>query len=192
MFKTLPILFLIACGSPDVGNPGDDDDTPPDAAQPVELDPADCAAIAQSFVAAAEGCGLTVPPGSTAQFETMCKKGIARADQCGGDPARGFDCFATPDATDWVCAGGEPFPSCNGDLAAALGMYCVVQLGNPACATGIKCEFDADCSEGLECNGATGECFDTTAYCVGLPCEFDADCPQGETCNGAEGACVGA
>ena len=56
----------------------------------------------------------------------------------------------------------------------------------------FECEFDADCSQGLECNGATGECFDTGAYCIGLPCEFDADCPQGETCNGAEGVCVGA
>jgi hypothetical protein len=55
----------------------------------------------------------------------------------------------------------------------------------------VKCQFDADCSNGLVCNSATDECMSKTAYCVGLPCRFDADCPDGEKCNGAEGACVG-
>jgi hypothetical protein len=71
-------------------------------------------------------------------------------------------------------------------------MYCLVALGNPSCATGVKCNFDADCSNGLECNGATGQCFSKTAYCIGLPCDFDADCPNNEKCNNAEGVCIGA
>ena len=70
-------------------------------------------------------------------------------------------------------------------------MFCIVALGNPACASGIQCEFNSDCSNGLSCNGATGQCFDTSAYCIGLPCEFNSDCPANETCNNAEGACVG-
>lgn len=183
-------LSLLACGG-SASMSGDDDapgvDAPP---APVSLDPADCTPIAQSFVAAAQTCGTPLPPGAQGQVETMCRRGIDSAELCGGNPAAGFACFVTQDATDWVCSGGEPFPACDGDLAASLGMYCVIALGNPSCASGIRCDFDADCSDGLECNGATGQCFDKGAYCVGLPCQFDADCPTGQTCNGAEGACV--
>jgi len=181
---------LAACGGTSTPT---GDDAPPevDAGSVTELDPRDCTAIAQSFLDAAALCGTPLPGTAKAQFETMCKQGIADAAKCGGDPAGGFDCFTTPDTTDWVCAGGEPFPACNGDLAASLGMYCVIALGNPRCATGIQCQFNSDCSSGLSCNGATGQCFDTTAYCIGLPCEFNADCPAGETCNNAEGACIG-
>ena len=120
----------------------------------------------------------------------MCRRGVAKAAACGANPAGGLACFRSPDPTDWVCAGGEPYPACDGDLGAALGMYCVLAMGNPQCASGVACTFDADCGGGLECNGATGECFSKDAYCVGLPCTFDADCPNGETCNSTEGACV--
>lgn len=170
---------------------GDDDMPPVDApTNPTTLDPADCTPIAQNFVTGAMACGTPLPPNAQQQLESTCRRGITNAAMCGGNPTAGFDCFVTPDATDWVCAGGEPFPSCNGDLAASLGMYCVMALGNPACASGIKCQFDLDCGQGA-CNSATGQCFDKTAYCVGLPCEFDIDCPSGETCNSAERACVG-
>jgi hypothetical protein len=185
------VLAAAACGN---SNPPADDEPPGDDtggfdAPPAGLDPADCAPIAASFVAAATTCGTPLPPGAEAQFETMCRDGVTAASTCGGNPTAGFDCFATQDSTDWVCAGGQPYPACNGDLAASLGMYCVIALGNPSCASGIQCDFDADCGA-LSCNGATGQCFDPEAYCVGLPCEFDADCPDGHTCNDAEGACI--
>jgi hypothetical protein len=186
----LCLIACAACGGPGGGTPPGDDTLDVDAPVVSQLDPADCTAIAQNFVTAAQTCGTQLPGGAQAQLETMCKKGIASAELCGGNPTAGFDCFATFDSTDWVCAAGEPFPACNGDLAASLGMYCVLALGNPSCASGIRCEFDADCG-GAECNGATGQCFDKGAFCVGLPCEFDADCPTGQTCNGAERACVG-
>ena len=180
---------LAACGGPSM--PGGDDEPPmPDAPPASTLDPADCTPIAQNFIAGANMCGTPLPPGAQQQIETICRKGVMAADLCGGNPGAGFDCFVTQEPTDWICQGGEPFPACNGDLAASLGMYCVIALGNPSCASGIQCQFDADCSNGLACNGAVGECFDQSAYCVGLPCEFDADCPQGHTCNGAENACI--
>jgi hypothetical protein len=185
------ITLATACGSP-TGGDDDDDGGTPDAPPASNLDPSDCAPIAANFAAGADMCGAPLPGGAQAQLETMCKKGIAAAAMCGGNPAAGFDCFATPDPTDWACSGGEPLPACNGDLAASLGMYCVIALGNPACASGIQCDFDADCSNGLGCNGATKQCFSKTAYCVGLPCQFDADCPASHTCNGAEKVCVGA
>lgn len=182
---------LAACGSSGGMDPsGDDDPMTPDAPMTAQLDPADCTPFAQSIVAAAGTCGTPLPGNAQATFEGFCKKGIMAAELCGGSPAAGLECFATPDATDWVCLGAEPYPACNGDLAAALGMYCLVALGNPSCATGVQCDFDADCSQGLSCNEATGQCFDTQAYCVGLPCEFDADCPGGHTCNDAEGMCI--
>jgi len=180
--------MLAACSDPSTGG---DDAPEPDGAISMQLDPADCVGVAQSFVDASAACGSPLPAGAQAAVKGFCERGIPAAAACGGNPAAGLDCFVTADQTDWVCQLGEPFPACNGDLTASLGMYCVLALGNPACASGIRCDFDADCSSGLECNGKTGQCFDTTAYCIGLPCEFDADCPENETCNGAEGACVG-
>ena len=190
MFRCALVLALVlsACGD-DGSSLGDDQ--PVDAA-PAQLDPADCVAFAQSFAAAGNTCGTPLPAGGQAAFEGWCKKGIAKAAMCGGSPAAGLDCFSAPDATDWTCVGAAgPYPACNGDLGAALGAFCVIALGNPACATGVKCQFDADCSNGLVCNSATDECMSKTAYCVGLPCRFDADCPDQEKCNSAEGACVG-
>lgn len=191
------LIAIAACTAPGSAPSGDDDPTPPDARMPsdgsmtAQLDPADCTPFAQSMVTAASTCGATLPANAKATLEGFCKKGIMKAELCGGNPPGGLDCFAAPDATDWVCAGNEPYPACNGDLAAALGMYCLVALGNPACATGVQCQFNSDCSTGLSCNGATGQCFATDAYCVGLPCEFNSDCPTGHTCNDAENMCIG-
>lgn len=154
------------------------------------LDPADCSELAANAVAAQQACGGSFPGGAQAALETMCRKGINAADMCGGNPAAGLDCFATDDSTDWVCYGGDAYPACNGDLSAALGAYCLLALGNPQCASGIKCTYDADCSGGAVCNSATEQCMNKSAYCVGLPCVYDADCPTGEKCNGTEGACV--
>ncbi len=179
-------LVLSACGDPSTG-----DDQPVDAPS-ANLDPSDCTAFAQSFASAGTTCGTPLPPGGQAAFEGWCKKGIAKAAMCGGSPSAGLDCFSSPDANDWVCQGAAgPYPACNGDLGAALGAFCVIALGNPACATGVKCQFDVDCSNGLVCNSATEECMSKTAYCVGLPCQFDVDCPNHEKCNSAEGACIG-
>jgi hypothetical protein len=197
MFRSLLVMcscsfvgfVMAACGGS--STPGGDDDTAPDAPVSSTLDPADCAGVAHNFVAAAADCGTPLPGSAEATFKGFCERGIPAAAQCGGNPAAGLDCFVSPDATDFVCQLGEPYPACNGDLAAALGMYCVIALGNPSCTSGIHCEFDLDCSNGLACNGATGQCFDKSAYCIGLPCEFDLDCPSNETCNGAEHACVG-
>jgi hypothetical protein len=191
--RMLMVMALLGCGGSTMNGDddgGDDDGITPDAPGPATLDPADCTGIAANFVAGAEMCGTPLPGGAQAQLESTCRRGIANADLCGGNPEAGFACFVTEDATDWTCAGTEPLPACNGDLGASLGMFCVMALGNPSCASGIACEFDADCG-GASCNGATKQCFDKSAFCVGLPCEFDADCPSGETCNGAEHACVG-
>lgn len=193
MFRA-SVLFacaLAACG----GGSSTGDDAPPvdggGSNNPV-LDPADCTAFAASFASAGTTCGTPLPSGGQAAFEQWCKKGITAAAMCGGDPAAGLDCFATPDASDWQCVGAlGPYPTCGGDLAAALGALCVVALGNPQCASGIRCQFDADCSNGSKCNSATEQCVVENAYCIGLPCRFDADCPNREKCNSAEGACVG-
>jgi hypothetical protein len=184
-------VFLIACStsSPSTGN---GDNTPmPDAPVSHGLDTTKCTPFAQSLANAAQTCGSPLPAGAQAAFEGWCKKGVIVADMCGGNPAAGLDCFASADPNDWVCSFGEPYPACNGDLAAALGALCVIALGNPSCASGIHCQFDADCSNGLTCNSATKQCMRKSAYCIGLPCTFDADCPTNETCNSAEHACVG-
>lgn len=184
----LALSFAFACTSTSM-TPGDD--TPaPDGNTSAMLDPMDCTAFAQSFATAAQTCGTSLPAGGQAAFEGWCKKGIAAAAMCGGNPAAGLDCFSSPDPQDWVCQLGEPYPACNGDLGAALGALCVVALGNPACATGVACSYDVDCSSGLSCNSATGQCMSKSAYCVGLPCNYDVDCPTGHTCNSAEGACI--
>jgi hypothetical protein len=188
-------LFLVACSDPSsMMMSGDDVGPQPDASmQQSTLDPADCAAFAQSFASAAQTCGSTLPAGGQAAFENFCKKGISAgaATMCGGNPAAGLDCFSTSEPQDWVCALGEPYPACQGDLGAALGALCVIALGNPQCSTGVHCNYDADCSNGLTCNSATKQCMSKSAYCIGLPCKYDADCPTDETCNSAEGACVG-
>jgi hypothetical protein len=171
-------------------NGGDDDMQPPDGSNP-SLDPAQCTAFAQSFANAAQTCGSALPPGAQATFESWCQHGVAKASMCGGNPAGGLACFATPDANDWVCAAGSPYPACGGDLGSALGALCVVALGNPVCASGIHCDLDVDCSGNFECNTVTHECFSTSAYCIGLPCDLDVDCPTNEKCNSAEHACVG-
>ena len=189
MFRLLILFPLVACSSP--GSSGDDTGPMPDGPSSQTLDPADCTPFAQSFAAAATTCGTPLPSGAQAAFEGWCKKGINAAAMCGGNPAAGLDCFSSPDANDWVCSGGEPYPACNGDIAAALGAWCLVALGNPQCATGVKCTYDADCSSGLICNSATDQCMSKTAYCVGLPCVYDADCPTGHRCNSTEGMCIG-
>ena len=185
--RLLPFVFLAACGSP--ANPGDD--TQPDAAPP-HLDAAKCTAFAQSFATAASTCGTPLPAGGQASIESFCKKGVTAAAMCGGNPAGGLDCFASPDPTDWVCQLGQPYPSCNGDLASGLGVYCLMSSGNPSCASGIHCQYDVDCSGASgACNSVTNQCFSKTAYCIGLPCQYDVDCPSAEKCNSAEHACVG-
>jgi hypothetical protein len=192
MFRLMILSFVIACGGPSMsGDDGGGDDVSPDAPTSQSLDPADCTAFAQSFSAASTTCGTPFPAGGQAAVESWCKKGITAAAMCGGNPAAGLDCFSTPDANDWVCSAGEAYPACNGDIAAALGAFCLVALGNPQCATGVKCTFDADCSTGLVCNSATDQCMSKTAYCVGLPCVFDADCPTGHRCNSTEHMCIG-
>lgn len=185
------IVVAGACGNSSKGG-GDDGggSNMPDAPNAV-LDPKACAPFAQSFATAAQTCGTPLPAGGQAAFEGFCKKGATVAAMCGGNPAAGLACFGTSDATDWMCALGEPYPFCNGDLAAALGALCVIALGNPRCASGIHCDFDVDCSGNSACNDATKQCFDKTAYCIGMPCQFDVDCPANEKCNSAEHACVG-
>jgi len=183
------ILLAAACGSP--SNPGgDDDDTQPDAAH--ALDPNQCAAFAQSAATAASTCGTPLPAGGQASIEQWCRKGVTVAAACGGDPAGGLACFASPDPSDGVCQDGQPYPACNGDLGAALGAYCLMASGNPSCASGIHCAYDVDCSSGMVCNSATSQCMLKSAYCIGLPCAYDVDCPTHEKCNSAEHACVGA
>jgi hypothetical protein len=172
---------------------GDDtgDDGPSPDATVSHLDPAACTGFAQNLAGAAMACGSSLPAGAQASFEGWCKKGVAAAAMCGGDPAAGLDCFESSDPTDWVCQLGEPYPACNGDLAAALGALCVVALGNPSCASGIQCDYDVDCSGNSACNSETRQCFKKSAYCIGLPCTYDVDCPSNEKCNSAEHACVG-
>jgi hypothetical protein len=184
----MALSFLSACGSP---MPGGGDDTPmPDGSMQSSLDPADCTPFAQSVATAATACGTSLPPGGQAAFEGWCKKGVTMASMCGGNPQAGLDCFVSPDPNDWVCIAGEPYPACNGDLSAALGALCLVALGNPQCASGIKCTYDADCSTGFVCNSRTDQCMTKNAYCVGLPCTYDADCPTGHRCNSTENACI--
>lgn len=188
------VCVVAACGNGGSSSMMGDDEPPTDGGgpNPQTLDPADCTAFAVSFAAAGDTCGTPLPGGGQAAFEQWCKKGIDAAEMCGGDPAAGLDCFATQDANDWECVGSlGPYPACNGDLSASLGALCLIALGNPQCASGIRCQFDADCSTGMVCNEATEQCMSKTAYCVGLPCDFDADCPDGHTCNDAEGACIG-
>jgi hypothetical protein len=194
MLRLLSLLSVFAaCGGSSMmsGDDGGGDDMPPDAPPMTTLDPADCTAFAQSFSAASSTCGTPFPSGGQAAIEGWCKKGIAASAMCGGNPAAGLDCFSSPDATDWVCSAGEAYPACNGDIAAALGAFCLVALGNPQCATGVKCTYDADCSSGLVCNSATDQCMSKSAYCVGLPCVYDADCPTGHRCNSTENMCIG-
>jgi hypothetical protein len=190
MSRRLVCIFLIACGG-NSGN-GDGGDGPmPDAPKQQQVDTAKCTPFAKSFADASTACGTPVSPSEQAALEGFCKKGATVAAMCGGNPAGGLDCFATPDPTDWTCQLGAIYPACNGDLASALGALCIVALGNPRCASGIKCQFDVDCSGNSACNDATGQCFDKGAYCIGMPCMFDVDCPTNEKCNGAEHACVG-
>ena len=185
MKRNLSILIILAaCGgtssAPSI-------DGPPTS----HLDQAKCSPFAQSFATASSTCGSPLPAGAQASFESWCKKGVTAAEMCGGNPAAGLDCFATSDANDWVCQLGYAYPACGGDLAAGLGALCLIALGNPACSSGIHCEFDSDCSGAFKCNGVTKQCMSSSAYCIGLPCEFDSDCPTQEKCNGAEHACIG-
>lgn len=66
------------------------------------------------------------PAGRCSGLEQWCRKGVTRVHACGGDPAGGLACFATPDASDWTCALGQPYPSCGGESASALGAYCLI------------------------------------------------------------------
>lgn len=153
------------------------------------LNPADCAAFAQNAVDAQTACGAPPPTGAAMALTTACQKGIQKAALCGGDPAAGLACFRSEDPTDWVCQLGEILPSCNGDISAALGMYCLVKLGDPSCAS-IACQGSLDCPSGSSCNQVTHQCFSNAANCIGLPCDGSLDCPSGETCNQAEHACI--
>jgi len=192
LFSLACALSLLACTSSGSMSSGDDqpDPTPDGGGSSTQtLDPVDCTAFAQSFANAATACGSALPSGGQGMIESWCKAGIRDAAMCGGAPAAGLDCFATPDADDWTCGGGDPLPACGGDIQAALGAFCLVALGNPACGS-IACEYDADCASGASCNGVTGMCFQDSAYCVGMPCQYDADCPSNEKCNSAEGACI--
>jgi hypothetical protein len=180
-------------GGGDDDDGGGDDDPGVDAGDDAPgLDPEACAGFAANAVAAYDTCGGPAPGGAAEALTAACEKGIEDAAMCGGDPAAGLECFREIDAGDWTCPGGATLlPYCDNDLGAALGMYCLVALGTTDCASGIACEFDADCGGGDNaCNEVTQQCYAKDAYCVGLPCEFDADCPNGHVCNDAEGACV--
>lgn len=193
---TFSLLACTTSESPDdtVDSPDDDvttteDVTPdPDSGIP-SLDPEDCDAFAANAVDAQNACGSDIPAGGEAALAQACRKGLESASLCGGDPGAGLDCFRSTDPTDWVCYAGEVLPSCNNDIEAALGMYCLVKLGDPKCAS-ISCENSLDCPTGYSCNDATGQCFSQSANCVGLPCENSLDCPTGEVCNDAEHACI--
>ncbi|MDB4958003.1 MAG: uncharacterized protein JWO36_5572 [Myxococcales bacterium] len=187
-FLSITCLLIAACSS---NSPNAGDDTSMPDASMSGLDPMKCAGFAQNFATAAQTCGSPLPAGAQTAFEGWCKKGVTAAAMCGGNPAAGLDCFASADPSDWVCFAGQPYPSCNGDLAAALGALCVIAVGNPSCASGIQCSFDADCSGSQICNSSTKQCMSKSAYCIGLPCTFDADCPTAEKCNSTEHACVG-
>jgi hypothetical protein len=181
------VLLLAACGG---SSSNGDDDTSVDAHVTPQLDPNQCTAFALSAATAATTCGTPLPSGGQALFEQWCRKGVTVAAQCGGNPAGGLACFASPDASDWVCELGQPYPACGGDLASALGAYCLIASGNPSCESGITCDFDVDCSGNSACNSVTKQCFSKVAYCIGLPCDFDVDCPSNEKCNSSEHACV--
>jgi hypothetical protein len=186
------LFLLAACGCSSTNKASNTDargSAEVDAPLMSQLDPHDCDLFASNAVAAQQACGGAVPPGGAAALAMECKKGIAKASLCGGDPAAGMACFRSPDATDWVCQLGTALPYCNNDLEAALGMYCLVQLGNPACAS-IQCDGSLDCPTGASCNQVTHQCFSNNAYCVGLPCDGSLDCPGGEACNTAEHACI--
>jgi len=187
MNRLVLISFVAACGGSSPNN--GDDDTQADAS--VQLDPNQCAAFAQSMTTAASTCGTPLPAGAQASLEGWCRKGVTTAAACGGNPAGGLACFASPDASDWVCQLGQPYPACGGDLGAALGAYCLIASGNPSCESGIHCDYDVDCSGNSVCNSVTKQCMQKSAYCIGLPCAYDVDCPTNEKCNSAEHACVG-
>jgi len=154
-----------------------------------QLDPADCDAFAMNAVDAQNACGGGLPPNAEATLAAACKKGIQSASLCGADPAAGLACMKSEDATDWECDLGEALPSCNNDLDAALGIFCLVKLGDPSCAS-IACNGSLDCPTGASCNDVTHACFSNDANCIGLPCNGSLDCPTGETCNTAEHACI--
>jgi hypothetical protein len=153
------------------------------------LDPADCMAFAQNAVDAQNACGPGAPPNGVAVLTAACKKGLQKASLCGGNPAGGLACFRHEDPSDWVCQLGVVLPYCNNDLESAIGMYCLIKLGDPSCAS-ISCTGSLDCPTGSSCNQATHQCFSDSANCVGLPCNGSLDCPTGETCNQAEHACI--
>jgi hypothetical protein len=182
--------LLAACSSSNSGSMSPDGHGSGDGSN-TTLDPADCTKFAASLATASQTCGTPLPAGAQATFEDWCKKGIPNANLCGGNPAGGLACFASPDPGDWVCLAGQPYPACDGDLGSALGALCLTTLGDPNCAgSGLHCQFDVDCSGNAACNSVTHVCFSKTAYCVGLPCAFDVDCPDNEKCNSGEHACV--
>lgn len=191
MNRLVLITILATSGAACGGSSSTGDDaTTVDSRVAAVLDPNDCAALAKSASDAATTCGTPFPPGAQASLEQWCRKGVTRAAACGGDPAGGLACFASPDPTDWACGLGQAYPSCGGDTASALGAYCLISSGNPSCASGIACAYDVDCSGASACNTVTKQCFSKTAYCIGLPCAYDVDCPAHEKCNSAEHACV--
>ena len=190
-------VLLFACSGSPMGQ-GGDDTMPPDGSTHMPdgsgsgsstLNPADCDAFAMNAVDAQDACGPMPPSGAQAALAAACKKGIQHASLCGADPAAGLACFRTEDPTDWVCQLGTVLPYCNNDLEAALGMYCLVKLGDPSCA-GIACQGSLDCPSGYSCNQVTHQCFSNQYDCTGLPCDGSLDCPSGETCNQAEHACI--
>jgi hypothetical protein len=182
------VCLLGACTDP--GGPSPDlPDGSTDTGSDAGLDPADCMAFARNAVDAQDACGAPAPAGAVATLTAACTKGLQQVSLCGGDPAAGLACFRSEDPSDWACQLGEVLPYCNNDLDAAIGMYCLVKLGDPSCAS-ISCTGSLDCPTGSSCNQVTHQCFSNSANCVGLPCNGSLDCPTGETCNQAERACI--
>jgi hypothetical protein len=190
------LLFIVCsfsfCLSASCSEASSDQANSPDAkAETAGLNEADCVGFAQNAVNASTMCGTPLPGNAESTLVNYCKKGVRSASMCGGNAKGGLECFKTPDGNDFQCVLGSALPSCDGDLASALGMYCLVALGNPNCASGIRCELDIDCSNNAACNDTTKQCFSKSANCIGLPCALDIDCPDKEKCNSAEHACVG-
>lgn len=186
------LLFVVACsGSPTSTTTPDgaSDSHPGSDSGSSSLDPRDCDAFAKNFVDAQTACSGSAPSNAQQIASDACKKGLQHAALCGDDSAAALACFHSEDASDWVCQLGTVYPYCNNDLSAALGMYCLVKLGAPVCAS-IACNGSLDCPSGSSCNQVTKQCFSNQADCIGLPCGGSLDCPSGETCDTAVHKCI--
>ena len=110
---------------------------------------------------------------------------------CGGNPRGGLDCFASPDRERLGVPFGQPYPACNGDIAAALGAFCSSRSAIPPARRGVQCTTTPTARAALIATARRDQCMSKTAYCIGLPCTYDVDCPTNEKCNSAENTCVG-